>query len=247
MAGEAVGLLERRLAEAGFATVAGVDEVGRGALAGPLVAAAVVLPADAEIEGLKDSKLCTRRQRERLAAAIEEVALAVSVVRVRPERIDRLGLQRCNLDALRRALRGLQVEPDYVLVDGFRLRRLAWPSLAVKKGDAVSKAVSAASVVAKVYRDALMRRYHRRHPAYGFATNVGYGTAEHWEALRTHGPCPLHRRSFYGVADPWAAFPVAAGCDDGVAGGHPARDLGERGCPPPPDPTSDHPLHLEER
>lgn len=244
MAAQAVGLLERRLAEAGFATVAGVDEVGRGALAGPLVAAAVVLPADVEIDGLKDSKLCTRLQRERLAARVREVALAISIARVRPESIDRVGLQPCNLQALRRALRGLAVEPDYVLVDGFSLRRLAWPSLAVKKGDAVSRAVAAASVIAKVHRDALMRRYHQRHPQYGFATNAGYGTAEHWAALRAYGPCPLHRRSFFGVADPWAAL---SGHGDGVAGDHLARDLGERGHPPPPDHPFGHPQRLEER
>jgi ribonuclease HII len=197
--GDAAGLLEARLAEAGFAAVAGADEVGRGALAGPLVAAAVILPCGIELDGLRDSKLCTRGQRERLAERIHEVALAVSVARVRPDRIDRLGLQRCNLDALRRALKGLPLTPDYALVDGFRLRRLPFPGLAVKKGDAVSKCVAAASIVAKVYRDRAMRRYHRRHPQYGFATNVGYGTRQHWDALARFGPCEIHRRSFYGV------------------------------------------------
>lgn len=199
MAPDAVGLMEARLADAGFAQVAGADEVGRGALAGPLVAAAVVLPADAELPGLRDSKLCTRAQRERLAAQIHDVALAVAIVRVAPDKIDRRGLNPCNIEALRRALKRLLVEPDYALVDGFSLGRLPWPALAVKKGDVVSRSVAAASIVAKVYRDACMRRYHRRHPAYGFASNVGYGTRAHWDALNRYGPSPIHRRSFYGV------------------------------------------------
>jgi ribonuclease HII len=195
----APGLLEERLRDAGFTRVAGADEVGRGALAGPLVAAAVVLPQDAEIEGLRDSKMCTPLQRERLARQIREVAIAISIVRITPGRIDRHGLQRCNLQALRRALFGLEVEPDYALTDGFPLRRLRIPALGVKKADAVSTSVAAASIVAKVARDAAMRRYHRRFPDYGFASNVGYGTREHWRALRRHGPCEIHRRSFYGV------------------------------------------------
>ena len=199
MEGDALGLLESRLGDRGFSRVAGADEVGRGALAGPLVAAAVVLPADADIPGLRDSKLCTRSQREALATRIREVAFAVSIVRVQPGRIDRAGLQKCNLQALRRALKGLEVDPDYVLVDCFKLKRLPYPALAVKKGDVVSKAVAAASIVAKVHRDAAMRRYARKHPRYGFATNVGYGTREHWDALKQWGPCDIHRRSFFGV------------------------------------------------
>jgi ribonuclease HII len=196
---DAPGVMEARLSEAGFRLVAGVDEVGRGALAGPLFAAAVILPEDAHIPGLRDSKMCTRLQRERLAREIRDTAVAFSVVRVQHDRIDRLGLQRCNLDALRRALKGLAVAPEYVLLDCFKLRRLSVSALAVKKADAVSKNVAAASIVAKVHRDAAMRRYHRRWPMYNFAENVGYGTSEHWSALRRFGPSPIHRRSFYGV------------------------------------------------
>jgi ribonuclease HII len=199
MVADAPGVMESRLLAAGFKHVAGADEVGRGALAGPLFAAAVILPEDAEIPGLRDSKLCTRLQRERLAEVIRATAVAYSVVRVQHDRIDRIGLQRCNLDALRRALRGLSVVPDYILLDCFRLRRLSIPSLGVKKADAVSKNVAAASIIAKVHRDAAMRRYHRKWPVYGFNDNVGYGTSEHWGALKEHGPCPIHRRSFYGV------------------------------------------------
>jgi ribonuclease HII len=207
MVEDAAGLLERRLAEAGFAHVAGVDEVGRGALAGPLVAAAVILPAGVDLEGLRDSKLCTRAQRERLAEEIAQQATAISIVRVRPDRIDRRGLQRCNLQALRRALRGLAVTPDYVLLDAFRVKRLPWPGLAVKKADVVSRSVAAASIVAKVHRDAAMRRYGRRYPGYGFDSNVGYATPEHWAALSRLGPCAIHRLSFYGVA----GFPIQEG------------------------------------
>lgn len=216
---DAPGVMEARLSEAGFRLVAGVDEVGRGALAGPLVAAAVILPQDAHIEGLRDSKLCTRLQRERLAAEIRGMAVAVSVVRVQHDRIDRIGLQRCNLDALRRALRGLNVAPEYVLLDCFKLRRLSVSALAVKKADAVSKNVAAASIVAKVHRDAAMRRYHRRWPMYNFRENVGYGTREHWSALNQFGPCPIHRRSFYGVM----GFPDG----DGSLGRRTARHLEE--------------------
>ncbi|MGH2702682.1 MAG: ribonuclease HII [Actinomycetota bacterium] len=214
---DALGLMERRLYDAGFERVAGADEVGRGALAGPLVAAAVILPPDATIEGLRDSKLCTKLQRERLAKEIRSLALAWSVVRVRHDRIDRDGLQRCNLQALRRALNHLDVAPDYALLDCFKLKRLPYPNLGVKKADYVSRTVAAASIVAKVTRDAAMRRYDRRFPGYGFARNVGYGTRQHWNALQQKGPCEIHRKSFFGVM----GFPD----EDGVFRPHPARDL----------------------
>jgi ribonuclease HII len=218
MVQDAVGLMEDRLLSAGFRLVAGADEVGRGALAGPLVAAAVLLPADVHIKGLRDSKLCTAAQRERLAEEIRTKAVAFSVVRVRPDRIDRDGLQRCNLQALRRALKALEVPPEYALVDGFSMRRLNCPAVAVKKGDAVSRSVAAASIIAKVTRDRSMRRYHRRYPEYGFKTNVGYATRYHWRALQAHGPSPIHRRSFFGVTGFYDS--------DGVFVPHPARDLG---------------------
>jgi ribonuclease HII len=218
MVTDASGLLEARLADAGFTAVAGADEVGRGALAGPLVAAAVVLPVGTEIPGLRDSKMCTRLQRRRLAQQIKDVAVSFSVVRVQHDRIDRIGLQRCNLDALRRAVKGLAIRPDYVLLDGFPLKRFSIPSLAVKKADAVSTNVAAASIVAKVHRDAAMGRYHRRWPQYGFRHNAGYGTREHWDALKRYGPCDIHRRSFYGVTGFPDDVPV---CDEEMA-----RNLG---------------------
>ena len=219
MAAVAPGRLETRLDHVGFEHVAGADEVGRGALAGPLIAAAVILPPDTHIEGLRDSKLCTRLQRERIAEQIHEVALAISIVRVRPDRIDREGLHRCNLKALRKALNQLEVTPDFVILDAFRMQRMPWPALAVKKADVVSRNVAAASIVAKVHRDRIMRRYHRRYKGYGFDTNVGYGTSEHWKALKRLGPSDIHRRSFFGVA----GFPD----EDGVIRPHLARDLSE--------------------
>ena len=215
---DALGLMERRLYDAGFTHVAGADEVGRGALAGPLVAGAVILPPDTTIEGIRDSKLCTRLQRERLAEQIKEEALAWSVVRVRHDRIDRDGLQTCNLQALRRALKTLEHTPDYALLDCFKLKRLPYPNLGVKKADYVSRTVAAASIIAKVERDAAMRRYSKRFPGYGFGTNVGYGTRFHWNALKEHGPCAIHRKSFFGVV----GFPD----EDGVIRPHQARQFG---------------------
>lgn len=216
MTEDASGLLETRLGEAGFELIAGADEVGRGALAGPLVAAAVVLAPGVEIPGLRDSKALTRGRREELAKLIHARALAVSIVHAPHSSIDRVGLQKANLGALRRALKGLAVSPDYVLIDCFRLGRLPCPSLGIKKGDVVSTSVAAASIVAKVHRDAVMRRYHRRYTRYGFASNAGYGTRHHWAALQRHGPSPIHRTSFFGVV----GFPD----DDGVIRPHIARD-----------------------
>jgi ribonuclease HII len=193
---------ERQLRERGFRALAGVDEAGRGALAGPLVAAAVILPEGYDLDGLEDSKLLTRRQRERAYARVTTEALAFSVCKAMPTRIDRAGLQRTNLTLLRRALRRLPVDPDFVLVDGFPLTRLGVPCLGLRKGDVVTASVAAASVVAKVSRDRIMDRYHRRFPEYGFDTNRGYGTQKHWEALWRLGPTPIHRRSFNHVLDP---------------------------------------------
>ncbi|MGI8775244.1 MAG: ribonuclease HII [Actinomycetota bacterium] len=217
MVADATGLIESRLAEAGFTRVGGADEVGRGALAGPLFAAAVVLPVDAEIPGLRDSKLCTKKQRLDLAERIKDVAFSYSVVKVRHSTIDEKGLNPANLRALRSALNSLEVEPQYILVDYFRLKRMPCPTLGVKKGDGVSKAVAAASILAKVERDAAMGRYHRRFPRYGFKTNAGYGTRYHWNALKQYGPSPVHRRSFYGV--------TGFRDENGVIQPHVARDL----------------------
>jgi ribonuclease HII len=193
---------ERQLRERGFTLLAGVDEAGRGALAGPLVAAAVILPTTFELDGLEDSKLLTRKQRETAYARVTGEAVAYAVCRAMPTRIDRAGLHRTNMALLRRALRKLPMTPDFVLSDGFPLKRLGIPCLGLRKGDVVTASVAAASVVAKVTRDRIMDRYHRRFPDYGFDTNRGYGTERHWEALWRLGPTPIHRRSFNHVLDP---------------------------------------------
>jgi ribonuclease HII len=198
----AIDFYEQQLRERGFRLVAGVDEAGRGALAGPLLAAAVILPEDFDLEGLEDSKLLTRRQRDQAYARVMDAAVSVSVSRAMPRRIDRMGLHRTNVSLLRRAVRTLPVPPEFVLSDGFPLSRLGLPTLSLRKGDVVTASVAAASVVAKVTRDRMMDRYHRRFPQYGFDTNRGYGTHRHWEALWRFGPTPIHRRSFAHVVDP---------------------------------------------
>jgi ribonuclease HII len=191
---------ERALRAQGFERIAGVDEAGRGAWAGPMVAAAVILPQDFDLEGLDDSKKLTALQRESCYERVMATALSVSVRRVSPARIDARGLHRCNLALLRQAVRSLPVEPDYVLCDGWDLGgRLKTPTLSIKKGDAVTASVAAASVIAKVERDRIMDRYHRRYPSFAFDSNRGYGTAAHRAALAALGPTPIHRMSFRGV------------------------------------------------
>ena len=194
------GIYESLLHHQGFSLVAGADEAGRGALAGPLVAAAVVLPPGWVPEGLNDSKLVPPLQRERLFDEIMATALAVGVHRVLPGSVDAMGLQRANFAALRMALRKLALAPQYVLVDGFRLARLGAPSLRVVKGDQVCASVAAASIIAKVTRDRMMVRASRRYPGYAFESNKGYRAPEHLAGLRALGPCHIHRRSFAPVA-----------------------------------------------
>jgi ribonuclease HII len=192
---------ERALREQGFTRVAGADEAGRGALAGPLVAAAVVLPDGFDPEGIDDSKVLTRLQRE---AAYERIVAAAlyTVAKAEPAVIDRRGLHRSNLALLRRCIRALDPVPEYALTDGFPVSRMPCPSLGIKKGDAVAVSVAAASIVAKVTRDRIMVRMHRRYPAFGFDHNVGYGTPEHLDVLDRLGPTPIHRLSFACVGQP---------------------------------------------
>lgn len=194
------GTYEAVLHRQGFRLVAGADEAGRGALAGPLVAAAVILPPGWVPRGLNDSKLLTVAQRERLYGEILDQAVTLGVFRVSRKRLDAVGLQRANLAALRSALRKLDPMPDYILVDGFVLRRMPVPCLRVVKGDQVCASVAAASVVAKVTRDRIMVRADRRYPGYDFVNNKGYRAPTHLEALRRLGPCELHRRCFAPVS-----------------------------------------------
>jgi ribonuclease HII len=189
---------ERALRAQGFSRVAGADEAGRGALAGPLVAAAVVLPAGFDPAGIDDSKVLTRKQREEAYERIVASA-AYAVAKAEPAAIDRRGLHRSNIALLRRCVRALDPTPEYALTDGFPVPRLPCPALAIKKGDAVAVSVAAASIVAKVTRDRIMWRMHRRYPEFGFDHNVGYGTPEHLDVLDRLGPTPIHRLSFAGV------------------------------------------------
>jgi ribonuclease HII len=194
--------LERALQRRGFRSVAGADEAGRGACAGPLVAAAVVLPQGrrGEVDGLADSKLLTPAARERIHEKVLARALGYAVVVVPAAEVDERGLHVCNLAAMRRALARLPILPEYVLTDGFGVDGLGVPGLAVWKGDRVVACVAAASVLAKVTRDRLMVELDVRYPGYGFAEHKGYVTAEHSAALERLGPCEEHRFSYANVA-----------------------------------------------
>lgn len=184
----------------GHLLIAGVDEVGRGALAGPVVAGAVILdPLSPLPEGLDDSKKLSPAQRERIADAIRRTAIAFAVGSVPADEIDVLNILVATHQAMLKAIGQLSPAPDFLLIDALTLKDSALPQRAIIRGDAVSASIAAASIVAKTYRDALMRDYHRAYPQYGFARHVGYGTDAHLDALRACGPCEIHRKSFRGV------------------------------------------------
>jgi ribonuclease HII len=189
-----------RLVAAGARLVAGVDEVGMGPLAGPVVAVAVILPERVELDGLNDSKRLSRPAREALAERIRAQALACSAGKVAPREIDRLGIHRAGLEAMRRAVVGLPVAPDHVLVDARTIPGIAAPQTSIAGGDALDGSIAAASIVAKVHRDAIMRHLDGRYPGYGLGRHMGYCTDDHQAALRRLGPSPVHRRSFAPVA-----------------------------------------------
>ena len=193
---------ERALERAGLTPVAGADEAGRGACAGPLVVAAVVLPTGrrGQVPGLADSKLLTPAARDRVYDEVLARAVSWSAVVVPAAEVDRIGLHVCNVEGMRRALMRLDVTPAYVLTDGFPIRGLPAPALAVWKGDRVSASIAAASVIAKVTRDRIMARLHDRFPAYDFLGHKGYVTPDHSAALAEHGPCAEHRFSYVNVA-----------------------------------------------
>jgi len=197
-------VLRRRLRSAGAGHVAGVDEVGMGPLAGPVVAAAVILPDRVELPGLDDSKQLTRAARERLAAEIHAQAVALALGEVWPAELDRLNVYRAGLEAMRRAVAALSLAPDHLLVDARTVPGTDCAQTALAQGDARDGSIAAASIVAKVHRDAIMRRLEADHPGYGFARHMGYATREHLAALRRLGPCPMHRRSF----QPCAQLPL---------------------------------------
>lgn len=187
---------EAELWAGGYRRIAGVDEVGVGPLAGPVVAAAVVFPPGVGLKGVHDSKKLLPEQRRTLCVQIRATASACSVAVVDSEEVDRLNVYRASLEAMRRALAGLPEPPDYVLVDARTIPGVDVPQRAVVGGDGLCHAIAAASIVAKIERDAMMSRYDAEFPGYGFAGHKGYATASHREALRRLGPCPIHRRSF---------------------------------------------------
>ncbi|MDA2993364.1 MAG: ribonuclease HII [Actinomycetota bacterium] len=195
-------VIESLLIDAGITPLAGVDEAGRGACAGPLVIAAVVLadPFAPELAQVRDSKDVSEAEREKLFDLVTNTALAVSVIIVPAAEVDQRGVHAANLDGMRRAVQGLAITPSYVLTDGYAIEGLATPNVAVWKGDQVVTCISAASIIAKVTRDRIMRELEREFPQYSFAKHKGYITKAHTEALQVNGPCIEHRRSFANIA-----------------------------------------------
>lgn len=191
---------ERELAQKGFRAVAGADEVGRGPLAGPVVCAAVIMPTDegALIEGIDDSKKLSPKKREALAELIKARAIAYKIEEVPASVIDDINILQATRLCMKRAAEGLSPAADFLLTDGNMTLDIALPQKCIIKGDALSYSIGAASILAKVYRDALMREYAKEYPAYGFERNAGYGTAQHIAAIRQEGICKIHRRTFVG-------------------------------------------------
>ncbi len=185
----------------GYSHIAGLDEAGRGPLAGPVVAAAVILPPGERYQGITDSKKLRPAERERGYDLICEKALAFAISEVSQEEIDALNILVASRKAMERAVRGLPLVPDFLLIDGIVPLEIELPQKCIKKGDQRSQSVAAASILAKVTRDRLMEAYHQQYPQYNFKKNKGYGTREHMEALQAHGFCPIHRRSFRGVKE----------------------------------------------
>ena len=195
--------MESELIAAGLGPVAGVDEAGRGACCGPISIAACILPAELENTGLDrltDSKKLTERTRERLYDVIRDVAVAYSIIHISAEDIDRFGIQHANVSGMRRAVAALDVQPGYVLTDAVKVPGLPMPHLPVVKGDQMAKCISAASVLAKVSRDRVLRTLDEEFPGYGLASHKGYGTKAHMDAVSLHGGTPYHRYSYKNVA-----------------------------------------------
>ena len=198
-------VLEHALHNAGIAVIAGIDEAGRGAWAGPVVAAAVVLPLDSsnlesELEGVRDSKLLSARQRSHWAEIIPEIASLIGVGRATAEEVDTLGLISATRSAMTRAYHKLEPSPDHLLIDHILLPESELPQTALPKGDAIVLSIAAASIIAKVTRDNIMIELEERYPGYGFPRHKGYGTFIHRQALAALGPSPVHRRSFAPIA-----------------------------------------------
>lgn len=193
---QALELYEQDLRSKGFRMIAGVDEAGRGPLAGPVVAAAVILPSGIRLNGLNDSKKVTPANRERLFEEIKEKAVSFSTGVVSEKEIDIINIYQASLKAMRFAVVEMQYTPDYVLVDAVKIPEISIPQMPLIRGDGISVSIAAASILAKVTRDRLMDNYDKEFPQYGFARHKGYGTRDHMEAICKYGPCPIHRNSF---------------------------------------------------
>lgn len=187
---------ERQLIEKGYKYICGVDEVGRGPLAGPVVCAAVIMPLDDIIEGVDDSKKLSAKKRERLSELILKKAVAARISLIEPEKIDEINILEATKLCMKDAVENLEIKPDFVLTDGNMKLDISFPQQSIIKGDALSYTIGAASIVAKVYRDNLMDGYAETYPEYCFISNKGYGTAEHIAAIEKYGLTPVHRRSF---------------------------------------------------
>lgn len=196
-------MIERKLLQSGITKIAGVDEAGRGPCAGPLVIAAVILkdPTSSELRGVKDSKALSESQRELMYDVILNNSITYSIIEFSAAEIDLLGLHRCNLEGMRRAVHALKEKPEYILTDGYSVPGMTEPNLAVWKGDQVAISISAASILAKVYRDRIMMELDRKYPNYGLANHKGYITTLHTAAIEKHGVLPIHRKSFSNIAE----------------------------------------------
>ena len=196
-----IGLVfEQQAHEEGFRFVAGVDEVGRGCLAGPVVAGACILdPEKALPRGLDDSKKLTAEMRDDIAAQLKVDCIAYAIGQVEADEIDRINILEATKQAMLMAIAALTPQADFLLIDALQLKMSPLPQRAIIKGDTISASIAAASILAKTYRDDLMKAYDIEYPKYGFASHKGYGAAVHWTALREHGHCPLHRLTFHGV------------------------------------------------
>ena len=195
-------MIEKQLLAAGITKIAGVDEAGRGPCAGPLVIAAVILkdPHSDLLQEVRDSKELTPAKRELLFDIVTAQSLSYCIVEVSVDEIDSLGLHKCNIEGMRRAINGLKIEPEYVLTDGYAIPGLITPNLAVWKGDQVAISISAASILAKVYRDRIMIELDKKYPGYGLAGHKGYITKSHTDAIKELGVLPIHRKSFSNIA-----------------------------------------------
>jgi len=195
-------MIEERLLKSGLVSIAGVDEAGRGACAGPLVIAALILkdPKSSSLSMVRDSKELTPKAREEIVPVILENARSHSIIEISPEEIDVHGLHKSNIDGMRRAISALEATPDYVLTDGYEIPGISLPNLAVWKGDQVAITISAASILAKVHRDRVMISLDKRYPEYGFAEHKGYVTKAHTSALERVGVSPVHRKSYANIA-----------------------------------------------